>query len=77
MEEGKDGRGHSYIEIPWSADEALRVTLVPQAWSGSRGLRLQARDAANKVRPGPEIPEEIVGDVLKAMVDLLRRPSSG
>jgi hypothetical protein len=62
----EDQAGHLYVEIPWSETERVRVTFIPESWSGAGGIRVQVRDQIGHLRQGPEIPVLTLGAVVEA-----------
>ncbi len=76
MQVEKDSRDQKYIEVPWSDTESLRVTHVPESWSGRGGIRVQVRQEDGHLRQGPEIPVDKVGDIVSAVINLMREGGS-
>lgn len=68
-----DSNGNSYVEINLIADQRIRVTNVPNGWTGGEVMRVQIRDENGHLRQGPDIPIENVGEVFQAVVHLARR----
>lgn len=68
-----DGSGKRYVEVSTDSGERVRLTFVPAETAGYKveSIRIQIRDAPGKVRPGPEIPLRILGDVFGGIVLLL------
>jgi hypothetical protein len=64
----RDSSGKEYAEIDASADERVRLTLVPAEEAGYRttSLRVQIRQSDGKLRFGPEIPLAVLPEVLAA-----------
>lgn len=64
----RDSSGKEYAEIEASADERIRVTLVPAEEAGYRttSLRIQIRQSDGKLCFGPEIPLAAMPEVLAA-----------
>ena len=67
-----DSAGHSFVEIPVWSGERLRVTLIPdEGFRQDRHYRLQIIDeSTNRPRPGPELPEKFIGELMNAFVCL-------
>ena len=76
MQVHEDKRGQKYIEVPWSETEYLRVTHVPDSWSGKGGIRIQVKQEDGHLRQGPEIPVDKVGDIVSAVINLMREAGS-
>lgn len=74
LEVEQDSTGKAYIEIPFDPGGRLRVTLVEDSWVDGPGVRLQIRGDDGHLRQGPEIPASVVGEIVGAVVQLLRRP---
>ncbi|MGA2601783.1 MAG: hypothetical protein ABSH09_32875, partial [Bryobacteraceae bacterium] len=68
----RDGIGNEFHEVPLSNGEQVRVTYIEQGWAGQGGLRIQIRETNGRLRQGPEIPVDQVGDVVSAVINLLR-----
>jgi hypothetical protein len=66
----KDVSGQDYIAIPLGNEEAIRITRVQRGWMGRPTVRVQFQQADNKVRPGPDIPFEMLTEVIAAMQQL-------
>ena len=67
-----DGTGKPYEEIEMGNGEQVRVTFVAGSWSGQGGVRIQIRDENGHLRQGPEIPVDIVADVVRSVIRLVR-----
>ena len=65
-----DSSGNDYREVR-RGPEHIRVTYIENGFDQSPAVRIQVRDEAGHVRPGPELPVNIVGQVIREMVDLL------
>lgn len=68
----QDSRGQNYIEVPMGNGEDVRITHIPNGWNGGPSVRVQIRDDSGRLRQGPDFPEDILSDVIKAMVELIR-----
>jgi hypothetical protein len=68
-----DSSGNRFVEVDLPSDEKLRISLIPQGWAGTPGVRVQARDSTGHLRQGPEIPVGYLGDLVGAVVELLSR----
>lgn len=68
-----DSSGNEYIEIALANEEKIRVTMVPDSWTGGEGVRIQMRAVDGHLRQGPEIPASSVGDLVAAVIALIRR----
>ena len=68
-----DIKDQRYIEVELENDEKVRVTLIPESWSSGPGVRVQIRQRDGHLRQGPEIPVSVVGEVVAAVVDLVRQ----
>ncbi len=69
----KDKSGNTYVEEDFHG-EHIRLTYVEKsgAWSiGTPTVRIQIRNEKGSLRPGPEIPVEILGNIAGNMLDLL------
>lgn len=64
-----DSSGNDFLETAIHNDH-LRVTLVPTGWDGTRSVRLQMRDKAGHLRPGPEIPIHELGRAIALVIDI-------
>lgn len=51
MQVEQDSSGNDYVEVA-----NVRVTKVPETWSGDPGLRIQAKKSAGGLHRGAEIP---------------------
>lgn len=74
MSEGtieRDSTGKSYLVVPTSGEESVRVTLVPAEevkYLGRPVLRLQVQGASGRVRmPGVDVPLERLDELLAAL----------
>ena len=67
----RDSKGNRYFEVEVE-DEAIRVTHVPEGWSGSPAVRLQVRNGDGHLRQGPEMPLDAVGQVFGGIVCLVQ-----
>lgn len=72
-----DETGRAFIEVSLPNGENVRVTLVEESWANSPGIRLQIRDASGHLRQGPEIPASAVGQVVAAVIELVRDKPEG
>ena len=68
-----DSSNQHYVEIDMVNGERIRVTHVPDGWTGGAVVRVQIRDVSGHLRQGPDMPIENLGEVLQAMVELIRR----
>ena len=68
-----DSSGQPYIEVDMANGQQVRVTHVPEGWTGGAVMRVQIRVENGHLRQGPDIPLENLGEVLQAMVELIRR----
>lgn len=68
-----DSSNQHYVEIDMVNEQRIRVTRVPDGWTGGEVVRVQIRVENGHLRQGPDIPIENLGEVLQAMVELLRR----
>lgn len=76
MDIQSDSSDQPFIDTPTLVGEHVRVTLIrsDKAGYGTDVLKLQIREANGHLRRyGPEIPMDAVGDVVKALVELVRR----
>jgi hypothetical protein len=64
-----DGSGKPYEEIDMGNGEQIRITFVNDSWSGQGGIRIQIRDENGHLRQGPEIPVEIIADVVRSVIN--------
>lgn len=71
----KDSKNHPYKEITFKTKDngGVRVTSIAQGWSGSRiqAMRIQIRDGQGHLRPGPEIPLDVLPVMIAAINALL------
>lgn len=76
---GKDSSDNSYSQVETENGECIRLTLVPAIRAGYKhnSLRVQIRDAKGHLRPGPELPLNIIGEILREVIDLIREPNPG
>ena len=68
-----DGTGKPYEEIDMGNGEQVRVTYVADSWAGQGGVRIQIRDGSGHLRQGPEIPVEVVADVVRSVIRLVKK----
>ena len=68
-----DGSNQKYIEVVLENEEKVRVTLIPDSWSSGPGVRVQIRQRDGHLRQGPEIPAAQVGEVVAAVIELVRQ----
>jgi len=68
-----DSSNQHYAEIDLVNEQRIRVTRVPDGWTGGEVVRVQVRTEHGQLRQGPDIPIENVGAVLQAMVELISR----
>jgi len=65
MEAQRDGSGKTYFDVG-----NIRITCIPETWSGEPGIRVQAYKAEGGLFQGAELPvptKEIGFDLLKAI----------
>jgi hypothetical protein len=67
-----DSKGNPYEEIDMGNGEQVRVTYISDSWSGQGGIRVQIRDESGHLRQGPEIPVDVVADVVRSVIRLVR-----
>ncbi len=67
-----DSSKQSFIEIPMQNNEMVRITYIKDSWSGMGGVRLQIKESTGHLRQGPEIPVNIIGDVVSAVIKLIQ-----
>ena len=54
--------------------EHLRLTYIPYAeWAAGATVRIQKRMASGQLANGPEVPERLVSQLAKGLVDLTCR----
>jgi len=72
-----DSSQQRYVDIPAGVGEHVRVTFIPSEKAGYErdSLRIQIRAADGKLRQGPEIPLDILTQVLGAVGLLLAEHS--
>ncbi len=68
----EDSSGQSYTEVPLQNGEHVRVTYIRESWAGVGGVRVQIRQVDGHLRQGPELPVDVVGSVVSAVIDLIR-----
>lgn len=68
-----DSSDQHYVEIDMANGQCIRVTHVPDGWTGGEVVRVQIRVENGHLRQGPDIPIENLGEVIQAMVELIRR----
>lgn len=68
-----DSSGQKFIEAPMLGDEKVRVTLIEDSWADTPGVRIQVRQAGGHLMQGPEIPATAIGQVVAAVVELVRQ----
>lgn len=66
-----DRSGNSYVETPMAGNEKLRITRIasPQ-WAGRDTVRIQKVGANGHLFPGPEVPVDMVGDLLRGLFEV-------
>ncbi len=67
-------RENPYEEIDMGNGEQVRVTHASDSWSGQGGIRIQIRDEKGHLRPGPEIPVDLVADVVRSVIKATVKP---
>lgn len=69
----KDSYGQQYAELPTGGDERVRLTLIRAKDAGYQrdGIRVQIREQNGHLRMGPEIPVDVLGGVIAAVIALL------
>lgn len=75
FEEGTDSRGNHYFEFEMLNEEKVRVTYVKKGWPGGPTVRFQIRQKNGQLRRGPDVPLENMGEVMQAVVELVRKQS--
>lgn len=65
-----DRSGNSYEEVEMSSGN-VRVTYIPNGWDGQPSVRIQIRDESGRLRQGPEIPMDVVGNAVRSLVELI------
>lgn len=70
---GTDSSGQHYAEINLSSGEVVRITHVPVGSSGHENIRIQIRATSGHLRHNTDIPLENFGEVMQAMVELIKR----
>lgn len=65
----KDSSSHYYLESLLNNNEAIRITLIKNGWDG-KCFRIQIKELNNHLRPGPEIPEKNLEEVIFALLKL-------
>jgi hypothetical protein len=73
VEYGNDNKDHRFAEIEMENGEKVRVTIVEESWSSGPGVRIQVRQKDGHLRQGPEIPAAVLGEVVSAVINLVRR----
>lgn len=68
-----DSSNQPYVEIDLASGQRIRVTHVPDGWPGGEVVRVQIRVENGHLHQGPDIPLENLGEVIQAMVELIRR----
>ena len=72
MEIKEDGSTHKFIEVPME-NEMVRITYIEHSWPEEQsGIRIQIREINGHLRRGPEIPVDIIGDAVSAVINLLK-----
>jgi hypothetical protein len=66
-----DGTGKEIRELPLGSGGFLRITKVPVGWTGGEALRFQIREVNNRLRQGPEVPNSLGPEVVRAIAELL------
>jgi len=68
----KDSAGNRYEEFEMVGGERIRVTRIPYAeWAKGPTMRIQKRTASGHLTPGPEMPSQMAGDLVKAVFDVM------
>ena len=73
MEIKTDSSDQSYIEAEMMGDERVRITLIEDSWAETPGVRIQVRQSGGHLMQGPEIPVTAIGNVVAAVVELVRQ----
>lgn len=75
-----DSSGQPFVDIPSPNDEHVRATFIGKEKAGYKrdSLRIQIRGSNGMLRPGPEVPVELLGSFFAAIVDLVppQRPEN-
>ena len=67
-----DDSGNPYADIEIGNHEQVRVTYVAGACSGQGGVRIQIRDASGHLQHGSEIPVDMIADVVRSVIRLVK-----
>jgi len=73
-EKKTDSSNQQYIEVPFKGSTgSVRVTYIPNAWPEDNlsGVRIQIREASGHLKPGPEIPRNVFGEFIAALMELV------
>lgn len=69
-----DSAGQPFVDIPTVKGEHVRATLVAAVRAGPRvdSVRFQIRNAKGRLRQGPDVPLDLLGDLFAAAIKLVR-----
>ena len=68
----KDSKNHSFLSVPMGNGEKVRITRIEpeESWTNQVSLRVQIEGEDGHLRQGPEFSSRLLGDVVKAMIEL-------
>lgn len=62
-----ESSGNNYIEVLMPNGETVRISKIDHGWTGGICDRINLADTNNRVRPGAEIPKDILQQGINAL----------